>query len=196
MATFLDVGILQNFSVVFVFLLAFSVIYALLMFAKPFGKEAKGIYAIIALAIGFLVVMSEAAVLMINFMAPWFLVAIFFVFFVLIILGMFGGGKLDLIKLVSDPQVYSWIIVISVIILIFGLANTMGQTLLDDGYGGDEDGGSTTIKEATTAGDGSLDTNDFSTNMINTIFHPKVLGMLVIMLIGTIMVIFLTKASS
>ncbi|MBU0665800.1 MAG: hypothetical protein ABIC91_06385 [Nanoarchaeota archaeon] len=186
MATFLDVGILEHFSVIFIFLLIFAITYAVLTFSNPFGKEAKGLYAIIALAISFLVVRYKPAILMINFMTPWFLVAFLFIFFMLVIIGMFGGGQLNLIKLVSDPQVYIWIIIISVIILVFGLSHTMGQTLLERGPGNE------TVSGQIEAG-GSTQTSSFSQNVVNTLFHPKILGTLLIFMVGLFTIIFLTK---
>ena len=51
MATFLDISLLGSAKVIFTFLLVYILVWGLLVWIKPFGKEVpSGPYAIIAIA--------------------------------------------------------------------------------------------------------------------------------------------------
>lgn len=196
MATFLDIGILENFSIVFVFLLVFSIILALLEYSKPFGKEnTRGLHGIIALAISFLVIISKTAVLMINSLIPWFLVLFLFIFFGLFAIRMFGVSESDTIALIKSRRFYPWIMIAVIVILIASLSSSFGQTLLSKGTG--LDGEDVEAGEIIPDGieGGSTQTTSFGENVLNTVFHPKVLGLIMIMLIGLFTVLFLTKVA-
>jgi hypothetical protein len=54
-----------------------------------------------------------------------------------------------------------------------------------------QDTGSTSVTRTTP---GSTATSDFTQNLYNTIFHPKVLGMLFLMVIATVTIAFLAKS--
>ena len=61
MATFLDaVGTLEEFSVIFIFILIFIVLYGLLQYTKMIG-ENKAIHAIISLAVSIIFLFSQTA---------------------------------------------------------------------------------------------------------------------------------------
>lgn len=201
MATFLDIGILSNFSIVFVFLLVFTVMYALLEYINPFGKERKGVHGLIALAVAILIVVSKPAVLVINFATPWFLVMFLFLFFILFAVRMFGASEADAIGMIKSPQVYTWVIVFAVLIILGSFAFTFGQTLLTRGEDMDFDNSAVdpvdldNIPDITEVGDGSTRTGLFGINLLNTIIHPKVLGMIAIMLVGVFTLVFMTKVS-
>ncbi|MAG39251.1 hypothetical protein CMO90_04155 [Candidatus Woesearchaeota archaeon] len=192
MATFLDISVLGNFSIIFVFLLIFTVIFAFLEFSNPFGKGRKGLHSLIALSIAFLIVISEAAVMMINFMTPWFLVLFLFIFFMLFSVRIFGVSEADTISLIKNPQVYPYLIVFGVIILIASFATTFGQILLEQGTGTEQVDKPTIILPGDVIG-GSTQTTSFGENVLNTIVHPKVLGMIAILLVGMFTITFLTK---
>lgn len=193
MATFLDISILEDFSIVFIFLLVFVIVYAFLEYSNIFGQGRKGINGIIALAIGILIVISRPAVLLINSITPWFMILFIFIFFIIFAIRMFGVSESDTISMVKEPRVYMWLVVIFVIILIAGLSSTFGQLLLEKGTGIEgeelEDG---TILPGNIEG-GSTKTTSFGGNVLNTLVHPKVLGLIAILLIGLFAIIFLTK---
>ena len=60
MATFLDVTALQSFSVVFVFLFVWIVVYAILLYTKVLGQN-QWINVLIGLLVAFFVIISELA---------------------------------------------------------------------------------------------------------------------------------------
>lgn len=197
MATFLDIGLLENFSIVFVFLLIFAIIYAILEYSNPFGKEKKGLHAIISFAIAFIMILSKSALVLINFLTPWFVVMFLFVFFLLFAVRMFGTSEADTIAIIKDGRAYPYLIIFAVVILIAGLSHTFGQNLLEEGTG---EGSNLVQGEQTEPpvlpGDiapGSTKTTSFGDNVLNTLVHPKVLGMIAIMLVGTFTMIFLTR---
>jgi len=200
MATFLDIGLIEHFGVIFVVLVVFLILYGLLEYVKAFGEGKRGLHAIISLMVALLFLVSKAASTMVSTMVPWFLVAVIFIFFTLLMVRMFGVGEGELKKLIGDPNVYPWIVAFAILILITGLSTVFGQGLLEKGKGGTS---TTTNYTGGTGGplpDGtgttSTATTSFSTNMLNTLRHPKVLGLIFIFLVGMFTLLFLTKTPS
>lgn len=213
MATFLDLSLFKYFSSVFIFLFVFVIVYAFLHVSK-FFKEIegyRGIYAIISLAIAFFVTATKSVYLVLTTLIPWFTVIIIFLFLVFFVVKMFSGPDDDLIaKVIKDPTVYWVLIVIFIIIFLVSLSSSFGQSLLDKGTG--QNTTTVVITNTTTYqtdvttinnnGDvvttntaiDSSNTGNFNKNFLNTIIHPKVLGMLLFMLISFFMVILLARS--
>ncbi|HIH31929.1 TPA: hypothetical protein HA235_04430 [Candidatus Woesearchaeota archaeon] len=188
MATFLDISILGHFTSVFTFLLVFVIIYGMLEVFNVFGEGRRGLHAIIALAMGFIVIFTKSIVTVIQTFTPWFTVLILLIFFILFAVRMFGAGSGDIkAEIMKDGVIVTWIIVFTVIILLFSLGSGFGQKSL-------EEGASTTPSTSVnaTAPAGSTATGSFNQNLYNTLYHPKVLGLVLIMLIAIIAMLFLT----
>lgn len=192
MATFLDIGILQHFSSIFTFILVYIIIYGTLEVNSPFGKDKKGLHALIALAISFIIIVSKIAMFIIGYMTPWFVVLFLFIFFILFAVRMFGSSDKDITGILKNRSVYPIIIVFVVIIIISSLSAAFGQQLLEKNTDEelDDNGEAVVIEDGKTP---STSTNSFSENLVNTLFHPKVLGMIVILLIGLFALLFLTR---
>jgi hypothetical protein len=199
MATLLDVGILEHFGSFFVVLLLFAIVFGVLESTKPLGDNKKGLYALVALFIAFLFMVSNAASGMVKVMVPWFIVVMVFLFFVLLLFRMFGIGNEVFVGAIKDPAVYPWVIVFSILVLIGSLGAVFGQSLLEAGGGGNapvetldangvpiNSGGGYVETTSTT-------TSSFSVNLMNTLRHPKVMGMVFVFLTGAFLMIFLTK---
>jgi len=218
MATFLDLGVLGFFGVIFSFLLVFVIIYGFLTFINPFGDKKNGLYAIIAVAFAILSISNKGILNLISFMTPWYFVVIFVGFFIIFILMMFGL-KPDQLKAGASSEFRAWPIIFVIAILIFGLASSFGQQTLNpnSSSGGTTVAGNNTnngdiidsngddfaddpadlgvVGNQGVTGDPKLTaTNDFGTNVSNTLVNPSVLGMILIMLIGAFTVFFLTKS--
>lgn len=199
MATFLDVGLLENFGVVFVILLVFLIVFGLLEYMKAFGKDKRGLHAIVALVVALLFLVSKVATIMVQMMVPWFMVIAIFIFFVLFLVRMFGVEESTLKKLVGRGDVYPWIIIFAVLILLISLGNAFGQGLLEKGegtqtgtnYSSGEYG--TGSLQPDIGGTRSTTTTSFSVNLLNTLRHPKVMGMLFVFLVALFALLFLTK---
>ncbi len=198
MATFLDVGLLEHFGVIFVILLIFLILFGLLEYIKAFGEAKKGLHAIIALVVALLFLVSKIATNMVKMMVPWFMVLAIFLFFTMFLIRMFGVKEKHMLELIKDPNVHPWIIIFVVLILFLSLGNAFGQSLLERGeaakiptnYSAQEPG---TGLEPAEQGITSTTTTSFTTNLLNTLRHPKVLGMLFVFLVAVFALIFLTK---
>lgn len=196
----------------FTFLLVYGIVWGLLTFRKPFG-DSKGLYAIVALMMAFLVVISSPARMFIEFITPWFLALAIFVFLIIIVVSMFA--QVDWLKVIAMSNVHTWIIIFAMIILLAGLAYTFGQTALNarEGVSGtptpdvvpvyDENGeitdGGVIYTDSGLPMPGRVattSTGSYQTNLVNTIVHPKVLGIGLIFLLSALVVYFLSKPAS
>lgn len=202
MATLLEVGLFQHFSVLFIFLLVFLVSYAFLQVSGLFKKADghKGIYALISLAVAFIFVISKDAISVVSVMTPWFTVVIIFMFLIFFIVRMFSGEDDELFKkLIKNNSVYWVLIVIFVIIFLVSLSSVFGQRLLEEGQGTNEsenfitDGASYENQDYQPGDAGSTASSDYGNNFLLTIVHPKVLGMLLLVLIGFFAILLLAR---
>lgn len=207
MATFLDMTFFGNFSIIFTFLFVYVLIYGIAEMSSPFGKDKKSLNALMALAIAIMLVVSPTMVRLVQFIIPWFFIIALVLFFVLFALRIFSGDKFDFSGAVKDKRVYTWIIVLVVVIMIFGLGSAFGQSSLDKQNGGvvhndnvnlnNSDYNSNDFIEGTGVGNTefngkSVATDNFSTNLTNTIFNPKVLGLMLIMLVAVFAMFFIS----
>ncbi len=195
MVEFLDTGVLAYFSIIFTFLLIFVILYGLLTLAKPFGNNKNGLYAIIAFAFAILSISSGSILNLVTFVTPWFFMLIFISFFVLFVLMIFGL-KADQIKAGMSSELRTWVIILTVVILIFGIGATFGQQTLEEGRGGT---GNNEPRDPVVTPDPddppSTATDDFATNVMNALFNPQVLGLVVVMLVGAFAMFLLTKTT-
>ena len=195
-------GLIGAFLNVFIFILAFVIVYGFLSFRKPFGEDKEGLYGLLAIAMGIIASAAPGVSDLILFLAPWFFIMIFLAFFVIFILTMFGESVEEL---GSGRGIRTSAIIISIVLLIFGLSTIFGQGLLDQAEGEESsritnDSGVVEVNptpdrsEEDLVSAQSTDTDDFGTNLLNTFRNPQVLGMIVLMLIASFAAFFLTGA--
>ena len=187
MAAF-DVGLLENFVIIFPFLLVWVIVFGVLSATKTFGDN-KGIHAIIGLTLSFLFIMSKDAVAAVNLASSWFVLLFLFIIFTIMAFKAFGASDSDVMGVMRNPEfrfIGTWIGVFSVIIIISSLSQVHGQRLLEEG--GAE---STTIQE----GEGSVASGEFQENVWNTLFHPKVLGLILMLLIASFTVRYMAGST-
>lgn len=208
MATFLDIGVFSYFSIIFLFLLVFTVTFAFLNFMKIWGKETQqGWNALIALSISVIAIMSRQAVGFISFVTPWFIVLFFVLFFILFAMRMMGGADgMDMKGVLGEA--WPWILTLSIVIVLFGLGNALGQDTLKyttpdapDGAQIDAatDGSGEEISAdgaGSATGAGSTATTDFQQNLYATLFHPKILGMFFLLIIATVTIAFMAQRTT
>ncbi len=209
MATVLDFSILGSLSVVFVFLAVFIGAWGLLSTTDMLGlKDKKSVYAVLALAIAFLVVLSQNVLNLVAFTMPWFAVLTFVGFFMLFFAKMFNPN-LNGAELIRKSEVHGFLIFFTAIIVIFGLANSFGQQLLEKQPGvttADQISGNTmptntfvpvnqssATNASNTASTTAPSTGNIGSNIVLTIFNPKILGMLFMMLLGTVTILLIAR---
>ena len=162
----LDLGILNLFDFIFPVLLVWAFVFALLQKTEVIGKS-MGINAIIASAVSLTVLLSRTVIDLINFIIPWFAISIIF-FVLMVLLFMIMGAK--------DIEAYKqtniqWILVaVGILIIVAGFGKVLGQSLLEQA------GQTGTVVE----GQETVASSSFQQNIYATLFHPKVLGLLVV----------------
>jgi hypothetical protein len=213
MASILDAGLASIFGGIFVFLLVYAVAWGVLSKSKIFGDKS-GPYAIIAFCAAFLMAVAPPARNFVMFIAPWYIALALVIFFILFVVSVFGIGGDQHPDILKDSVAKTWFIIIVVLIFIAGLAFSFGQQSLEvttgpaptttgpvaDPLGPNQDPyiiATGPYNGYNNAGPqpgepGATATNDFMKNLVNTILHPKVLGLLITFLIASIAVYFLS----
>jgi hypothetical protein len=190
MVTFLDISIVKNFSSVFTFILVFVIIYGLLQSVKPFGDGRNGSHALIAVVLAFLASLSSGVSTVLQTFTPWFTILIIVIFFILFAVRLFGVSTSDIHGAFERKgAILTWILIITAVIILFSFGAGFGQTSLEEGQNG-----GTTTSIATGNTTTPTNTGSFSQNLYNTLYHPKILGFILIMLIVVIAMMFLTDA--
>lgn len=162
----LDLGILNLFDFIFPMLLVWAFVFALLQKTKIIG-ESPAINALIASAVSFTVLLSRTIIDLINFIIPWFAIAI--IFFVLMVLLFMIMGAKDITA--YQDKTLQWVLVaVGILIVVAAFGKVLGQSLLEQGAQAG------TVVE----GQGSVASGGFQQNIYATLFHPKVLGLLVV----------------
>ncbi|MBR9676259.1 hypothetical protein GOV05_04580 [Candidatus Woesearchaeota archaeon] len=199
MSSFLDIQILGYFSKIFVFVLIFVLIYAVLSLTKLLGGK-NNLDAIVALTVAFIVIFNQGFVDLVEFMIPWFVLMAIVILLILMNYKLFGGEG-DVVSMLvgagRHKTVVYWIITLSVIIVLMALSSNYGQTVgpyLD----GETRNASTPLEHVSGLGDaargtGDVGTGDFQTNLGATLFHPRMLGMVLILLIASFTMLLLAR---
>lgn len=189
MANVLDIGLIQYFDIVFPFLLVFALVYAILQKTGVIGKSVP-INAVVAFCAAVLAILSDAAVQIITFIAPWFVVVFIFFILLLLVFQIMGAKDGDFELAIKDKAVQWVIIGIALIIIFAGFATVFGQNFLDmrdsDEIDSETDG-------TDSGSSGSTATDNFDSNVTEIFFHPKVLGMIVLFGIAIFAVALLTN---
>ncbi len=182
MATFLDLTLIDFFDRIFVVLLIWTIIFAILQKTKAVS-DGLGINAIIAVAIAFLALISDTIIQLISFMVPWF--ALLIIFLVLLILLFQIFGVTDVSAAVNDKTVQWTLIGVGIVIVIAAFGTVFGQQLAAAA-------GSSSTDSGTATAAGGTGTTNFQQNIYSTLFNPKVLGMLVLFGVAIFAVILLS----
>ncbi|HLC52238.1 MAG TPA: hypothetical protein VJI98_03270 [Candidatus Nanoarchaeia archaeon] len=181
MATILDVGILNYFDFIFPWILVFALVFGLLQKTK-FITDSIHINAAVSAVLAFMVILSDAAVKIINVMIPWLAVTVIFLTLLLLIFQLLGLQEKDLPKLVADKAVYWPVLVIGIIIIIASFGTVFGQSLTEASL----EGGIAIEEGQSTA------TGDFRTNIYAILFNTKVLGIMVLFTVAIFAVFLLS----
>lgn len=183
MATLLDVTLLGSLEALWPFLLVFAIGYAVL--SKWMFKEQHNVAAIVAFVLAILAAYSPITSKTINLMAPWFVLLFIFAIFIIIAYSALGvpGDKITAVITSKDKgnTIAMWIIALSLIIGIGSLASVVSQ---EQSFLGLSQSNTTIISS-----DGVSETSGF----FQTLVHPKVLGLALVLLIAYFTVSNLTE---
>lgn len=182
MATILDLSLLHAFDFVFPVLIVFAIVFAVLQKTSVIGKS-MGINATIAIAAAFLVLLSESARGIIMFMIPWFSVAIIFFILLTLVFMTFGAKEETFAAALKDKTVVWTILGVIIVIALAAFANVFGQQLTAAGTSGGA---------AVNGTSGGVATSDYQQNLYATLFHPKVLALIVLFVIAVFAILLLT----
>jgi hypothetical protein len=157
MATFLDIAALEQFSSFFVFIFIWLTVYAVLTYTRILGDH-KGIQIVIGLVIALLALFSPVATGAIEYIAPWFAVVFIFVIFTTIALKLFGASGMEAL---GSMRVIT--VIVLILIMVVGALSYVRENV-------------------TVPGDNETSIDYSKTTTI--LFHPKILGIIFIMLIS------------
>ncbi len=174
----IEIGFLQYFSPIFVFLLVFVIVYAILQFTK-FAGENKILHAIIGFLVSIVFLFSTSATTVVTFIAPWFTIMFIFIIFMLVAYKLFGATDDQIRTVISkNSTVQYFILALGIIIALLGLGSAFGQNLLSATQGISE------AQESTTGEAGDVATSSYQQNLVATLFNPRILGMILLLVIA------------
>lgn len=177
MASVLDIGILEYFTPVFVFLFVFAIIFAVLQKTEILGKN-KGMSSLVAFALAVMFVLTPELTKLANIALPWFAVLLISIV-LLVSLFLFLGVKGDVIsETASRSGIVIFIIVICFLIFFYALTQVYGPQI--HSIYGDEGG--------VAKGEETL-----SIKVGQIIFHPRSLGVIFLLLVVGLAVRFIAR---
>ncbi|OIO65713.1 hypothetical protein AUJ68_02270 [Candidatus Woesearchaeota archaeon CG1_02_57_44] len=149
---------------------------------KPFGDKFPG-YWVIAAVVAFFTLYSPTVVGTITNMAPWFVMILMFFVFLIITYNLLGVEMDWIGQHVTATSGLKWaVFIIAVILFIMSISGSVGPKLAKGEVSGTSDNiGSVIYNDGTVA---TTQSQDFSQNVYAFFFHPKVLGMLFIMILA------------
>lgn len=172
MATFLDIGLVENFSIIFYLIFIFVLLYAILSLTKVLG-ENKNLNAMLALALALILGLSGPVRELISFVTPTFFVFIFFAFFAILIYRFMGASDKDVSEIMGTKSGTRSFILIIVLIIIL---SSLGKIFFTGPATSD-------VNETTAINQSDVGTKGESA-LTATLTHPKVLGLVLILIIG------------
>lgn len=192
MAAVLDISILNSFTIVFIFLLVFIGVWGVMTWVDPFKGKGSSIYGLIAFLLAVLVALSRNVVSFILTATPWVLVLGLVAFFFIFFAKMFGVGDASIASAFGGH--IGWFIFFIALIILFSLGAAFGPGLLSASVptSTPTDANATGGIDGTT---GSTASGDFGTNLVFTLFHPKIIGVLFLCILGTLTILLVAKSN-
>lgn len=172
MASVLDIGLIDYFAPAFTFFLVLLIVWAVLEKTKIFGKSS-GINWVIALCMAVLVLLVPGLTDVITIVTPW-MVALFIFLTLLILIFMFMGVKGGTVADVfGKNQFVIWIVIFACLGIVgFAMTQVYGDA----------------INQLTSP----EDEGDLNQNIGKILFHPKVMGMVIVLIIAAAIVRFVS----
>lgn len=175
MATFLDVTGLEQFTSIFVFLFTWIILFGVLTASKLFGGN-KALPIFLGLILSIFVLLSPAVTSMIRNLAPWISVGFLFIVLVGVISKLMVG---DVAEVGTATIEIRGVLLVFLILIIF--VASVAQFRKNITIPGDE---------------GTSDDISEFTEPTTVIFHPKVMGIILVMAIAVFTIALLTARFS
>lgn len=181
MASLLDLSLVNYFSNIFVILFVFTASYAILSFKGPFGSN-KGINALLSATMALMFIFSQDAIEIIKDTVPWFVVMLVALMLVLLVTTSIGAS----LPATIINNIGTYVLIIGLLVIIINISQHVGQSV------GPYLSNETTNPDLIPAtGTGDVGSGDFSQNFGATLFHPKVLAMMLIIVISVFAVLWI-----
>jgi len=159
MATFLDVGLAEVVVPLVTMIFVFLICYAILQQSKMLGGK-NIIDFFVALMVGILVFFSSSALELTKFMSVWLVVVLIIIIFMIIILSFFKNLDEGNMGFPDDMDIKGLIFWVLIIVLAVGLTQVFGPVLTPYAAGADPD-----------------------RTILRTLFHPRMIGAIVLVII-------------
>ena len=177
MVTLLESGLFGHFNSVFIFLFVVVVVYAVLISTEILGKN--NLFNItIAVILGIFFASSSYASRMFAYATPWFVLLFLVVFFLQFMTKFMGAEKVFSLK--ENTAIVIIILVLIVIIFIM----SAGQASKEEKEGVDKKG---ELEE------GENPALAFPQKVGQTLRHPAILGLMLVMLIAVFAILLFAK---
>ncbi len=181
-------------------MLIFVAGWGLLRVVNPFKDAASSFYGLMAFLIAVLLVLSGKVVRIITTATPWLIVIGMIGFFFIFFSRMFGVSE-DTISGAFKDRGVGWLIFFVALVIVFAIGTSFGQDLLSAQTPTQTNPNTnvTYLPDGTTVvstdpgsvvGSGTA-SSDFGRNLVLTIFHPKILGVLFLFILGTLTILLL-----
>jgi len=160
MATLLDVGLIEVFVPLVTMIFVFLICYAVLQQSKMLGGRHI-IDFFVALMVSILVFFSSSALELTKFMSVWLVVVLIIILFMIIILSLFKEhGDKAALGFPDDLDIKTIVFWVLILVLAIGLTQAFGPVLTP--YANDADPNRVILR---------------------TIFHPRIIGAVVMLII-------------
>lgn len=204
MAVFPGIDLLSSFSAFFTFLFSFAIIYGVLEVSKVFGAErGKTLNPLVAVSVSIMMLFSGRVINVMENIAPWFVLLVLTAVMIYMILGFLGvptSGEsvTSFFQGKGQGRTIIYFVIIAIILIVaYAISAEFGQDALEGGTDTDKLTQTDTVIETDANGvavdSGDTATDDFDQNFGATIFHPKVLGMVAILLIASFTIRLLSQ---
>lgn len=186
MATPLDLGALAAFDRIFTFILVGVLVYAFLSKVDYFSGNRKVFAGIIAITISLITMSSNIVIKSVNLMAPWFVLLIIFAMFMMLAFMMFGYS-LDNVKDFITKGEFGAGVWVMWLVIVIGIGSVVAVWQEEAGFEKLTQEGNVTQE---------LKSSSQEYGFWQTLFHPKILGMALVMLVAFFTIKFMTEIKS
>ena len=178
----LDISALKQFSGIFPFLFVLVLVYAILSQTSWF-KEKQGMAALIALIAAFMTLFSTIAIKTINLMAPWFVLFVTFIILFMLVFMVFGYDIKTITEFITSGE-YGIGIWAMAIMIVIGVGSLVAVVNEEVGFKG--------LTEGNVSMSGEQPASE-QYGFWQTLFHPKILGMALVLMVAFFTVRQITK---